>query len=136
MFRDTLSVSWSYSCYILCCWLAINILIVLAFFPSLPLAVLEWSSPNSIQHFGISIGVWKIFKKMCLFLLFDFDLPKLEKIMLKLFSAEYQVENWWFESWSPHVTLFFFRIMTFYKDFDSSTIIPKYIQDWLVWNPL
>ena len=32
MFRDTLSVSWSYSCYIVCCWLAINILIVLAFF--------------------------------------------------------------------------------------------------------
>ena len=129
MFRDTLSVSWSYSCYILCCWLAINILIVLAFFSFTALSSTRVELTQFNPAFWYFYWCVKNLQKNVSFLLFDFDLPKLEKIMLKLFSAEYQVENWWFESWSPHVTLFFFRIMTFYKDFDSSTIIPKYIQD-------
>ena len=87
MFRDTLSVSWSYSCYILCCWLAINILIVLAFFSFTALSSTRVVLTQFNPAFWYFYWCAKNLQKNVSFLLFDFDLPKLEKIMLKLFSV-------------------------------------------------
>ena len=124
MFRDTLSVSWSYSCYIVCCWLAINILIVLAFFPSL---YLEWDSPNSILHLLCLLVSQKSTKKIMLMDLL-FWLSDIRKSCNKyIFCA---VEGCRFASWSPIIVCLSYNDFSWRRliesPFDSSTFIPKY----------
>ena len=93
MFRDTLSVSWSYSCYILCCWLAINILIVLAFFSFTALSRTRVGFTQINPAFWCFCWCVYIFQIKVMLLDSYLDLPTSGNLMVKLFSAEWKVGN-------------------------------------------
>ena len=125
MFRDTLSVSWSYSCYILCCWLAINILIVLAFFSFTALSSTRVVLTQFNPAFWYFYWCAKNLQKSCVFFIVWFWPTKIRENHVKaIFCTKWKIGG--LNPGLPMLPCFSFVLWLFMKTFDSSTVIPKY----------